>query len=103
MGNEFIINKSGYSLEELESKFDFKQTEQISYAKDSKEFEANYKEPDVVDVKDGVVSVYDSSAKAAFEKLFAKNQEENGGVYAEEFSRVSVSFSNAEPDPTCGQ
>ena len=102
MGNNFIINKSGLSPEEIAEKIGIV-PEAITSAESASSFEANYKEPDVAEVKDGVVSVYDSSAKMAFEKLFAKSQEEKGGVYTEEFSGVSVSFSNAEPDPTCGQ
>ena len=89
MGNNFIINKSGLSEEEIISKFSV--PEQITIAEDPQNFSC--KEPEFC-VADGRLQGGDFEAMKAFERLTRNDQEE----VSEEACAVATEIA---PEPCC--
>ena len=70
-------------------------TERITGVKEPSTFE--YKAPDVAEVKDGVVCVYDSQAKAAYENFVLRHNSEK----EVEAPVVDAAAATVVPEPCC--
>lgn len=96
MGENFYINKSGKSFDELAKMHVV--PEAITTAEDSAKFEANYKEPEFT-VADGHIQGGDLAAKAVLDKLLskvvAKEEEEQAAV------EPTVETAGAAIEPCC--